>query len=440
MEDWIGKRISPVPDGDQAELNSKLNALVKCFDLNWLQAIGQNPIQILWQRKDCFATSELLLLGEAIEKLLPVDHDWVARRVRRIKTRQPSERIGDVFELVGLGMLSDSNQKVYPARENQPGFDGLITTKNCANWYFSMKNYGISRSEEGFRTWCQKTTDKFVAFLEAWKLNGLHLCIQANEFPSPTKWQELLSKFDETLAKQLVSALREEITDGYWTLRVLEVPFSNDLASGRTSYQTTVLAPFHANEKVNLLSQIADGAANFEKHAASFTETDSFKCLFLCLSATASPLSCQEWCRQYFLENSTSTIDVIAGYQISICNTGPENEPSIFHLMFSEPRPGLFSSLTDLENMPNLNVLIGRVASSEREITFANSQKKILDHYVFQRGDIYCRPKIGLDGSLVGEMRYVADGVQVHCFFGDRNSNLTSSGNLLPSHQVLLFT
>jgi hypothetical protein len=74
MTDYLAGRQTAGLGTDHAELNAKLDALARCFDLNWLKADGANPLQILWKSsRDAFATNELLNFGDAVKNFERVD-------------------------------------------------------------------------------------------------------------------------------------------------------------------------------------------------------------------------------------------------------------------------------------------------------------------------------------------------------------------------------
>jgi Arc/MetJ family transcription regulator len=51
MTDHLANRQTVGLDGDHSELNAKLEALARHFDLDWLMAHGANPLQRLWMSR-----------------------------------------------------------------------------------------------------------------------------------------------------------------------------------------------------------------------------------------------------------------------------------------------------------------------------------------------------------------------------------------------------
>jgi hypothetical protein len=115
--DYFGNRQTAGLDGDRAELNAKLGAIARYFDLDWLTADGTNALQLLWKSRDAIATNELLNFGDAVENFQRVDVDWLRKRVSLIKTADEGNRAGAIFELLGLNTYLSAGNKVVPFGE-----------------------------------------------------------------------------------------------------------------------------------------------------------------------------------------------------------------------------------------------------------------------------------------------------------------------------------
>jgi hypothetical protein len=442
LEGWLSGRDPCLENADPRWLNDNLNAVVRCFGIKWLESPGENPIQVLWKRRDGFSTAELLTLGNAIEKLVHIDSAWVTNRVRTIKGRKRHDRIGDVFELVGLGMLCTNGQIVTPAKEQQPGFDGTVQLPNGVKLYLSMKNHDISRHEENFQTWSDRITRKFKAAIEAQRLNGQGLIAFAREFPQESDWQRLANSIPELLDRQLRFGRSQFDSDGFWNARLVNVPFSDQLVSFPISYQAMIVSPFHKNERQNLLSQLESATANFHRHANSYGGSETSRCLFLRVSATASVASCQKWCQEYFAETAPTSIDVILLYQVSILMEQSQAQTAIVHQFAAVYRPGTapFTSADGLTFQPQMQVLVGRFSTSDSRILLAGTSVEISDSYLFQQGDIYCKPQNLVGENLYGEMKHIADGIRTHLVVQNGDGTFTLSANFPPSLRILLYS
>jgi hypothetical protein len=150
------------------DVNARLASIATYFVESWLTATGQHPIQILWQRSDAAATNQLALLGDALFQMGSVDHLWVSRRVEEIKTQNPNNRAGKVFELLGLNIFAGDGQTVRPTPDGTPGFDGTVTFASGLSLKLSLKSHASWHEAMGPRSIIQ--------------------CIQCVEGPGLQKW------------------------------------------------------------------------------------------------------------------------------------------------------------------------------------------------------------------------------------------------------------
>jgi hypothetical protein len=79
------------------------------------------------------------------------------------------------------------------------------------------------------------------------------------------------------------------------------------------SYQCTILAPYHKNERKNLLDKLYDGAANVERHHAKFPSV-AYKALLVRIPDGASVAACSEWAREFYRGRIETSVDFIFLY------------------------------------------------------------------------------------------------------------------------------
>ena len=148
MTDHLATRQTAGLGGDHSELNAKLDAIARHFDLGWLIADGANPLQLLWRSRDAIATNELLNFGDAVENFEKVDADWLREQVSLIKTGDEGNRAGAIFELLGLNFYLSADNKVVPAPSSNPGYDGVIKLPDQSSLLVSIKNHGMTSYEK----------------------------------------------------------------------------------------------------------------------------------------------------------------------------------------------------------------------------------------------------------------------------------------------------
>ena len=109
---FLRGRNNPLRNVADAEINAKLASVVEWFGENWLEKGSKNPVQRIWHRQDGLATDELVILGDALQRLESENERWVQKTVNKIKTADDNNRSGAVFELIGLSLFEAGDQRV----------------------------------------------------------------------------------------------------------------------------------------------------------------------------------------------------------------------------------------------------------------------------------------------------------------------------------------
>jgi hypothetical protein len=160
--DYLSHRQTTGLGGDPAELNAKLDAIVRYFDLDWLTAGGTNPLQLLWNSRDALATNELLNFGDAVANFESIDANWLRGQVSVVKTGDEGTRAGAIFELLGLNFYLSAGHKVVPLGNSNPGYDGAIELPDNSSLLVSIKNHRITSHEKFFRKNSKELDDQFT--------------------------------------------------------------------------------------------------------------------------------------------------------------------------------------------------------------------------------------------------------------------------------------
>jgi hypothetical protein len=151
MIDYLAGRQNLIREAPIEELNGYLATLATEFGQDWLTRDDNNPIQVLWKRRDGLATNELLLLGQAISAMLQANGPWTRRQISGMKSTDAGTRAGAMFEVLGLNLFATPGQTIEPAKESNPGYDGRIILKDGSSLLLSLKNHGVSSNELYFR-------------------------------------------------------------------------------------------------------------------------------------------------------------------------------------------------------------------------------------------------------------------------------------------------
>jgi hypothetical protein len=191
LTDHLANRQTAGLGGDHSELNAKLDAIARHFDLGWLIADGVNPLQLLWRSRDAIATNELLNFGDAVENFEKVDADWLREQVSLIKTRDEGNRAGAIFELLGLNFYLSADNKVVPTPSSNPGYDGVVELPDQSSLLVSIKNHGMTSYERFFQANSKELDDQFKEWLKMHRWSGVELRILCSGRLDTTEWSKL---------------------------------------------------------------------------------------------------------------------------------------------------------------------------------------------------------------------------------------------------------
>ncbi len=205
-----------------AEIDKRLHALVSSCGLDWLEAAGGDPLQVLWSRRDGMATSQLVLVGDAMLSFGQIDPKWVAAQVRIVKSGDANRRRGSMFELLGLNLLGASSVKPTPA--NYPGYDAVVTLADRAEILFSLKSYGTSTHERTFESESAETERAFLKAVEKRQVSGLTLRAMARNFPSSADWKALRQSLPAILGQPNYGRGPLHKVEQAWAVAIADAP------------------------------------------------------------------------------------------------------------------------------------------------------------------------------------------------------------------------
>ncbi|MBD2386851.1 hypothetical protein [Cylindrospermum sp. FACHB-282] len=300
--DYLGGRQNPIPEVPIRELNKMLAVLVSEFDAGWLRSGYTNPVQKLWQRMDYLSTCELLLLGNALKKLKPIDPHWVSAQVKLIKQEDKNNRRGALFELLALSLFDGEGVSVRPAASSNPGYDGTVLLPRNASIQVSVKSYGTSSHQEVFNNQCSMIEALLTAALSKRQLNAVGIYVFAKSYPTQSDWEVLKRRLPAMLdsVENRTNDSFEDIQNSCWDIIINNLHIENcQFSPIHKSYTFIVCSPYHKNEYKNLYSKLDDAYVNFTRHAGSVDPLTT-RMVFIDIPTSASITLCKEWAKQYF--------------------------------------------------------------------------------------------------------------------------------------------
>lgn len=416
MTDYLAQRQAAGLGTDRNELNAKFDALARHFGIEWLAAEGDNPLQILWKRRDALATNELLNFGDAVEGFGSVDPAWLKRQVAQVKTGDEGNRSGAILELLGLNTFLAAGAKVVPSSGSNPGYDGVVELPGPSSLLVSIKNHGMTSHEKFFRRHAKELDDQFEAWMTTNGKSG-ELRISSKHALDTTAWTKLKQDVRSILAGQLDGSARSYQVQGEWhiVLKAISAEFE-PLSRRNSSSIFFIMAPAHKNEQNKFVEALRKGCANIVKHTKDLPN-DACRVLFVRLCASASIKNCTDWARDYFHAYPNEKVGLIILYQAVVVNAPTQTSLSHYILPILGPqfqswsRPGQGVQ----RRLPNLTVLVGVVIGQpSRKVIQADGTQIPLDNvYTYQRGDIYRFYKLegtGLEANLSNP----APGIMIH--------------------------
>ena len=329
MTDHLATRQTAGLGGDHSELNAKLDAIARHFDLGWLIADGANPLQLLWRSRDAIATNELLNFGDAVENFEKVDADWLREQVSLIKTGDEGNRAGAIFELLGLNFYLSADNKVVPAPSSNPGYDGVIKLPDQSSLLVSIKNHGMTSYERFFQKNAKELDELFTDWLKLHAHSGIELRILCQGRLDFTQWAKLKQDVKDILIGQLDGTAQKHQVRGAWTIFLQNIASEfHPLSTTQISSVVFISAKTHQNEQNKFIEDLRKGCSNLVKHTKG--EPDSAcPVLFVRLCANASFSNCAEWARDYFTQFPSERVGLILLYQAAVVTS--ETETSIAH-------------------------------------------------------------------------------------------------------------
>lgn len=386
------------------DVETRLSAIASAFGLDWLQNGGDHPLQGLWRRRDALATCQLAWFGDAICGMRQIDEKWTRRELAKIRNEPANNRKGAAFELLGLNIFAQRKKhRIVPSIGHKPGYDGTIHFAGGGRLAMSIKNYGASVHEKDARSEGARLEAAFVGELRMLDLNGLELRAIARTHPTPADWRRLAAALPSILSAPGGLPASDEV----WTAFVQPLPDFEARTSPSLSYQITVLARMHPNERQNLISKLDEAYANAHRHAA--TDTDLSRAVLIHLPENASVASCEKWANDYFIDRPDGMIDLIVFYQPAVVAT-PDGQGGIVHHMSYVVGPR-YVAWSKPDGGPRRQLeggfYVGSTSPEPARLSLQSADGDAIatdEFYVFQSGSLY----VGFDESQDGTYDVVA--------------------------------
>jgi hypothetical protein len=443
--DHLASRQNALNAAGPVEVNDRLEAVAAAFGPDWIAIVDSHPLQRLWARRDFQATNELAMLGDALMRIGVANAGWLAGIVKKIKTGDPNNRRGALFELHGLNLLCAPNQAVRPAPRGNRGFDGTIDFAEGLSLQLSIKSYGDSAHERSVIQEAEAVETVLIDTLQSLRATGASVFITATQHPLPSDWVTLRRKLPQAFTNTKGKPYSVMRIGELWQLVTHGIPAQFlPISSTRLSHQMLLLAPYHANERDNLLSKLAEARVNFVKHAGQRSDTVA-RGVLVRLPETASLTHCKTWCDDYFRENPAGPIDAIFLYQPAVTTLLPDNQDAIVHHFGIASIPRFNAWQHRLGRPIAIRAFVGLISPTPpRTIIQMGGQELSVDgYYMTQRGRIFTEiPFDPLDANALPATASIANpapGITISAVFKDPQGNeLCLDGIFSPEKKLAL--
>ncbi|MFZ2060256.1 MAG: hypothetical protein WAU82_04550 [Candidatus Binatus sp.] len=409
-------RNNPLRNVADAEINAKLASVVEWFGENWLEKGSKNPVQRIWHRQDGLATDELVILGDALQRLESENERWVQKTVNKIKTADDNNRSGAVFELIGLSLFEAGDQKVTCARDSNPGYDGEIVFQGGQRLLLSLKSYGDSVHEREIVRQSRLVEATFASAMQRTSRNGLGIRILATTFPSQSDWNSLRSAISSFTEARSGASSAPFAINNIWGAMIHPLADSfSPLSAQYLSYVMLVLVPFHKNEQQNLIAKVEAACANFAAHPGPGSP-QVCRAAFIRLPPSGSVVICQKTVRQYFSDTPDSPIDGVILYQPTVSRDLKTSQSIITHYLAFAGTVKFETWSATLPHPMSIRTIVGGVSTKPTQMMLNDGTISVpIDGcYAFQSGNVYREFRLNEKGESTSELGSPAPGVLTH--------------------------
>lgn len=373
------------------EFENSLSAIANHFNLRWLEQKGTHPIQILWNRQDYLASSELFIFGTALNKMGSININWTINHVNNIKNGQLNNRNGSLFEIICLGMFTP-HLNVSPSRSNQAGYDGIVELSASKKIRLSIKRFSYSSHYKDFHFHCEEIENLYKSVCRNNTIHTSQLFASFTSFPNNANWKILTAELT-TLAKIYKGSYIDFESDELY-IGIAPLEGKRPFSLSNHSYHSIILSPLHKNERLNLFSKLDEAYNNLNEHGGK--ENDEFiNLVCIHLDANASAGECIKWTYEYFDEYPEKCISGIFFYQPLVARNLETGAPFINHFVIGAMNGNRYNQWNTSGNDIRFDVPIGTLndkPASQKIVTIKNGVKKVADvgeSYFYQRGHYY---------------------------------------------------
>ncbi len=240
-------RQNPLPLTD-AVLIDYLSCIERHFGSEWLESVTDHPLGVLWRRRDFLSTEELYIFAVALKQFEQIDIQWTKRQCEVIKNGSCNNRVGALFEVIGLSYFLKAGRSLLPEKESNPGYDATLLFEEGIEVSLSLKNYQLSVHYQTFIEKSRNLEKCIQRVLQACKSRPMMVFVDFSQgYPSNSDWIEV-----ESFLKKIITAFKDRpilniISKGIVVgLNKLTNEYG-EFSEVKPSYHMLILSNFHKN-------------------------------------------------------------------------------------------------------------------------------------------------------------------------------------------------
>ncbi len=402
----------------EGEIEEAFKAIADHFSYKWIKSPGSHPLQSLWQRRDVLSTNELFFFGTLLNSLSKIDKKWTEGQVKKIKLDQSNNRLGAFFEITGIGMLISPDQSIKPAKNDQPGYDGILKMTQEKEMRLSLKNYGDSYSYKEFTEYAQNTEAIIKTILKEKSVISVQIIIDfSTNYPSKADWNSLNEMLPEMLSNVRKGEPRFFFKEDVWFLGYGDLKDEEqEFYAYENSYTLMVTSPYHKNEEQNLLSKLDEACANLSKHS-KLQDEKVINTVFVHLPELASIEKCKQWVLDYYRDFPDKPIGAVLLWQPLVANDLEKDVSFINHHFEFILKENVYSAWNTFGRSIHFNLPVGminNVSPKNKLVVESEGRTQVIDindRYFYQKGELFLAAKKSEDGSATGNTNRIAPGI-----------------------------
>lgn len=399
-------RQDPTPEADAAEKERHLQTVQSWLGEEWLQAAGSHPVRDLWKRRDWLATTELLTLGHALDRITPkASEKLMSEAANDLRAEDFGNRSGTVFEILAASMFDAPEHPIEMAAPSQKGYDFTVRIAPGKALRVSCKAMIPSRNELEFLRIAKAACNATVITLLPGKNFAAMMTLAKPDEPA---------RFDAAIiVPQVEQATRLAMSgppiSGYgvgggWLIQfkplasLTEANFWNK----SPSYTYIAIAPFLGNEQQRFVSKIDDAIANVRKHCPAETNL-STNIIMIRVPSSVSLQAARSFLADR-LDDTASDVSAVMLYRARVVTTSDGDTTLVGHEFDWVENPHAKVSVMSLLGRPpqfNLVVPIGQIQTveSRMELRSGSEALDISQGYCYSKGHHYYHSVMAESGA-----------------------------------------